>query len=207
MKLIEKYFPELSLLQQKQFRLLFELYAQWNNKINLISRKDIVHLEERHILHSLAVSKIIKPVAPTSFVDVGTGGGFPGIPLAILFQNCNFLLIDSIAKKIKAVQSIAENIGLTNVCAEQLRIEKLKGKFDFILARAVTTMDIFYEWTKDLVMDQNRNTIPNGILYLKGGDVTNELKDIRAKADIYPIDNYFSETFYSTKKIIHIYNS
>ena len=207
MNLVFKYFPELTQLQIERFNKLPDLYNDWNSKINVVSRKDIEHIEERHILHSLAIAKILKPVKGTAFLDVGTGGGFPGIPLAIMYPECTLHLVDSIGKKILVVQDIAEKLGLTNVRAEKLRVEELKTKYDFIVSRAVTELPVFYKWTKSKISDIERNTIPNGILYLKGGDIDSEIKALKANINIFEINEFFLEPFYQTKKIIHIYKA
>ena len=207
MELISHYFPNLTPSQIHQFAMLPELYNEWNTKINVISRKDIEHLVERHILHSLAIAKILKPIKGTTFMDVGTGGGFPGIPLAIMFPESSFYLIDSIGKKITVVQDIIEKLGLKNVKTDKLRVEEVSDKFDFILSRAVTDLNVFYQWTKSKVSPISKNNLANGILYLKGGEIENEIKIIKAKVKIYEINDFFSESFYQTKKIIHIYNT
>jgi len=207
MELISHYFPGITPSQIQQFAMMPELYNEWNAKINVISRKDIEHLVERHILHSLAIAKILKPIKGTTFMDVGTGGGFPGIPLAIMFPESSFYLIDSIGKKITVVQDIIEKLGLKNVKTDKLRVEEISDKFDFILSRAVTDLNVFYQWTKGKIDNNQNNSLPNGILYLKGGDIENEIKIIKAKVKIYEINDFFSESFYQTKKIIHIYNT
>jgi 16S rRNA (guanine527-N7)-methyltransferase len=206
MKLILKYFPEITSLQIRQFNLLPGLYNDWNSKINVISRKDIDYLEERHILHALSIAKIFKPLKGTTFIDVGTGGGFPGIPLAIMFPDSNFHLVDSIGKKILVVQDIIDKLGLTNVKAEKLRVEELNTKYDFIISRAVTELPVFYKWTKNMINKNGHNNISNGIIYLKGGDIENEIKFLKSKTRIFDISDFFSEPFYQTKKIIHIFN-
>ena len=200
---ILKYFPNLTDVQKEQFQKLDFLYHDWNEKINVISRKDIDALYTKHILHSLGIAKIIKFEPGTFVLDVGTGGGFPGIPLAILFPETRFYLIDIIAKKIKVVQSVAEALELKNVKAEQLRAENVKGDFDFIVSRAVTNMPDFVSWIKDKIKKQNNHELKNGILYLKGGDLTEELKDF-PKATEYNLSDYFSEEFFETKKVVHL---
>jgi 16S rRNA (guanine527-N7)-methyltransferase len=204
MDIVNKYFPDLSALQTEQFTQLFPLYALWNSRINVISRKDIDRLYERHVLHSLSIAKIIKFKKNTKIIDVGTGGGFPGIPLAILFPESKFHLVDSIAKKIKVVATVAEELNLQNVSFEQSRAEELKGKYDFIISRAVTTIPEFYAWVSGLISKNSFNELPNGILYIKGGDFTDELKSIRKKYSIYPISDYFEEPFFETKGVVHI---
>jgi len=200
---ILKYFPNLTDNQKEQFQKLDFLYHDWNEKINVISRKDIDALYTKHILHSLAIAKIVKFEPGTYVLDVGTGGGFPGIPLAILFPETRFFLIDIIAKKIKVVQAVAEALDLKNVKAEQLRAENVKGDFDFIVSRAVTNMPDFVSWVKTKIKKQNKHELKNGILYLKGGDLTEELKDF-PKATEYNIADFFEDEFFETKKVVHL---
>ena len=203
MEEIIKQFPNLTENQLLQFRKLEALYQDWNAKINVISRKDIDELYTKHVLHSLAIAKI-QPFEPGTYIlDVGTGGGFPGIPLAILFPETRFYLIDVIAKKIKVVQAVVEGLGLKNVKAEQMRAENVKGDYDFIVSRAVTNMPDFVSWIKDKIKKQNKHELNNGILYLKGGDLTEELKDF-PKATEYNIAEFFSDEFFETKKVVHL---
>ena len=203
MEEIIKQFPNLTDNQVQQFQKLEALYHDWNAKINVISRKDIDELYTKHVLHSLAIAKV-QPFEPGTFVlDVGTGGGFPGIPLAILFPETRFFLIDVIAKKIKVVQAVVDALELKNVKAEQLRAENVKGDFDFIVSRAVTNMPDFYSWVKDKIKKQNKHELKNGILYLKGGDLTEELASF-PKATEYNISNFFSDEFFETKKVVHL---
>lgn len=203
MEAILKHFPNLTEVQKEQFRQLDVLYHDWNEKINVISRKDIDALYTKHVLHSLGIAKI-QPFAPGTFVlDVGTGGGFPGIPLAILFPETRFYLIDVIAKKIKVVQAVADALGLKNVKAEQIRAENVKGDFDFIVSRAVTNMPDFVSWVKTKIKKQHKHELKNGILYLKGGDLTEELKDF-PKATLYDLADYFEDEFFETKKVVHL---
>ncbi len=203
MEQILHYFPDLTDVQKEQFAQLEGLYQDWNAKINVISRKDIDELYVKHVLHSLAIAKV-QPFEPGAAVlDVGTGGGFPGIPLAILFPETRFYLIDVIGKKIKVVQAVAEALGLKNVKAEQIRAELVKGDFDFIVSRAVTNMPDFVSWIKDKIRKQNKHTLKNGILYLKGGDLSEELQDF-PKAVEYPIPDFFSEDFFETKKVVYL---
>jgi 16S rRNA (guanine527-N7)-methyltransferase len=203
MEEIIKQFPNLTENQLLQFQKLEALYQDWNAKINVISRKDIDELYTKHVLHSLAIAKI-QPFEPGTYIlDVGTGGGFPGIPLAILFPETRFFLIDVIAKKIKVVQAIAEGLGLKNVKAEQMRAENAKGDYDFIVSRAVTNMPDFVSWIKDKIKKQNKHELKNGILYLKGGDLTEELKDF-PKATEYSIAEFFKDEFFETKKVVHL---
>ena len=203
MEEILKYFPNLTDIQKQQFEKLEALYQDWNAKINVISRKDIDELYTKHVLHSLAIAKIQKFEPGTYVLDVGTGGGFPGIPLAILFPETRFYLIDVILKKIKVVQSVAEALELKNVKAEQIRAENVKGDFDFIVSRAVTNMPDFVSWIKDKIKKQNKHELKNGILYLKGGDLTEELKDF-PKAKEYNISEFFDNEFFETKKVVHL---
>lgn len=203
MEEILQYFPNLSEEQIAQFQKLEALYKDWNAKINVISRKDIDELYTKHVLHSLAIAKVQPFVPGTYILDVGTGGGFPGIPLAILFPETRFYLIDVIAKKIKVVQAVAEGLGLQNVKAEQLRAHLVKGDFDFIVSRAVTNMPDFVSWIKDKIKKQNKHALPNGILYLKGGDLTEELASF-PKATEYNIANFFAPDFFETKKVVHL---
>jgi 16S rRNA (guanine527-N7)-methyltransferase len=203
MEEILKQFPNLTEIQIKQFKNLQSLYEDWNSKINVISRKDIDELYSRHVLHSLGIAKIITFTGRSKIMDVGTGGGFPGIPLAILFQESDFYLIDIIAKKIKVVNEVASALGLTNVKAEQMRAENVKQEFDFIVSRAVTNMPDFVSWVKDKVRKSNKNDLSNGILYLKGGDLTEELKGI-PKATEYNLSDFFKEDFFETKKVVYL---
>ncbi len=200
---ILKYFPNLTDIQKEQFEKLDFLYHDWNEKINVISRKDIDALYTKHILHSLGIAKIIKFETGTYVLDVGTGGGFPGIPLAILFPETRFYLIDIIAKKIKVVQAVAEGLELKNVKAEQMRAENVKGDFDFIVSRAVTNMPDFVSWVKTKIKKNNKHELKNGILYLKGGDLTEELKDF-PKATEYNLADFFEDEFFETKKVVHL---
>jgi len=203
MEEIIKQFPNLTDNQLLQFQKLEALYHDWNAKINVISRKDIDELYTKHVLHSLAIAKV-QPFEPGTYIlDVGTGGGFPGIPLAILFPETRFYLIDVIAKKIKVVQAVADGLGLKNVKAEQMRAENAKGDYDFIVSRAVTNMPDFHSWVKDKIKKQNKHALHNGILYLKGGDLTEELKDF-PKATEYNIADFFSDPFFETKKVVHL---
>ncbi|MDR1610849.1 MAG: 16S rRNA (guanine(527)-N(7))-methyltransferase RsmG [Candidatus Symbiothrix sp.] len=204
MEIIEKYFPELTERQKSQFTLLYDLYTGWNSKINLISRKDIENLYEKHILHSLGIAQVIRFTDRSAVLDVGTGGGFPGIPLAILFPKVCFLLIDGIGKKIKAAKDIAKQIGLENVECKQERVEDEKAQFDFVVSRAVMPLpDLLKTAKKNIVKDQ-QNAIPNGFLCLKGGDLQEELKPFKNKVIIYELQDYFEEEFFHTKKVIYI---
>lgn len=200
---ILKCFPNLTPIQIEQFQKLDALYHDWNQKINVISRKDIDALYTKHILHSLGIAKVMTFEPGTYVLDVGTGGGFPGIPLAILFPETRFYLIDVIAKKIKVVQAVAEGLELKNVKAEQMRAENVKGDFDFIVSRAVTNMPDFVSWVKTKIKKQQKHELKNGILYLKGGDLTEELKDF-PKATEYNLADYFEDEFFETKKVVHL---
>jgi 16S rRNA (guanine527-N7)-methyltransferase len=203
MQEIIKHFPNLTEDQIAQFEKLEALYTDWNAKINVISRKDIESLYTKHVLHSLGIAKVMPFVPGATVLDVGTGGGFPGIPLAILFPETRFYLIDVIAKKIKVVQEVAAGLGLKNVKAEQIRAENVKGEFDFIVSRAVTNMPDFVVWVKDKVKKKDNHELKNGILYLKGGDLTEELQDF-PKAVEYNLSDYFEDEFFETKKVVHL---
>ncbi len=203
MEEILKQFPDLSENQIQQFQKMGALYQDWNAKINVISRKDIDELYTKHVLHSLAIAKV-QPFEPGTYIlDVGTGGGFPGIPLAILFPETRFYLIDVILKKINVVKAVAEALELKNVKAEQIRAENVKGDYDFIVSRAVTNMPDFVSWVKDKIKKQNKHQLKNGILYLKGGDLTEELKSF-PYAKEYTISEFFSDEFFETKKVVHL---
>jgi 16S rRNA (guanine527-N7)-methyltransferase len=203
MEEILKQFPNLTENQILQFKKLEVLYHDWNAKINVISRKDIDELYTKHVLHSLAIAKIQLFEPGTYVLDVGTGGGFPGIPLAILFPETRFYLIDVILKKINVVKAVAEALELKNVKAEQIRASEVKGDYDFIVSRAVTNMPDFVSWIKDKIKKQNKHKLPNGILYLKGGDLTEELKDF-PKSTEYNIAEFFKDEFFETKKVVHL---
>ncbi|NMH27455.1 16S rRNA (guanine(527)-N(7))-methyltransferase RsmG [Flavobacterium silvaticum] len=197
------YFPEISDMQRHQFALLSKVYADWNSKINVISRKDIDELYTRHVLHSLAIAKIQPFLPGASVLDVGTGGGFPGIPLAILFPETDFYLIDVIGKKIKVVQAVADELGLKNVRTAQMRAENVDENFDFIVSRAVTNMPDFVTWVRGKVKKESKHELQNGILYLKGGDLTEELS-IFQKTVLYDIPEFFKEEFFETKKVVYL---
>lgn len=203
MELILKYFPNLTETQISQFKHLEHLYKDWNLKINVVSRKDIDELYLRHILHSLGIAKVVQFKDGSKILDVGTGGGFPGIPLAILFPNCNFHLVDSIAKKIRVVNEVVEGLGLTNVTTSHDRVENLKNEYDFIVSRAVAAMPTFVSWVKGKITKKQNNDLKNGIIYLKGGDLTEELKGYET-VTIYNLSDYFSEEFFETKKVVHL---
>ncbi|MGN6398044.1 MAG: 16S rRNA (guanine(527)-N(7))-methyltransferase RsmG [Mucilaginibacter sp.] len=199
-----KYFPDLTAQQQHQFNSLPELYAFWNNQINVISRKDIESLGERHVLHSLGIAKVLEFLPGENIMDVGTGGGFPGIPLAIMFPETDFHLVDSIGKKIKVVQEVAKAAGLKNVRASHLRAEQVNEKFDFVVSRAVTQLKDFYPWVRGKFKKESRNKLANGILYLKGGDLSDEIKESGLKVTQYQLKDYFDEEFFETKQVIYV---
>lgn len=203
MQLIQKYFKDLSPLQIQQFSQLQELYKDWNLKINVVSRKDIDELYVRHVLHSLGIAKIIEFKSGSKVMDVGTGGGFPGLPLAILFPETQFHLVDSIGKKIKVVNEVAQGLGLQNVKTTHGRVEDVKDTYDFIVSRAVAQMETFVRWTRGRIAKKQQHELKNGILYLKGGDLTEELKKYTS-AKIYDLSTYFEEDFYDTKKVVHL---
>ena len=199
-----KYFPDLTSRQQEQFSKLKDLYEHWNAQINVISRKDIDLLYERHVLHSLGIAKVISFKPFTDILDVGTGGGFPGIPLAILFPECKFNLVDSIGKKITVVKEVAKGLGLTNVYADQIRAEQMDRKFDFVVSRAVTDMSEFCKWVSRSFKSNSFNSLPNGILSLKGGDLSEELKPFKGKYKLYKLSDYFKEEFFETKQVVYL---
>lgn len=203
MILIEKYFPNLSDVQREQFVKLKAVYEEWNPKINVVSRKDISELYTRHVLHSLGIAKFIHFKSDTKVMDVGTGGGFPGIPLAILYPEVKFHLIDSIKKKLKVVSAVVEYLELKNVTVEHQRAEQVKGQFDFIISRAVTSMPVFVQWTHGKIAKKSKNSIHNGIIYLKGGDLEKEL-ELFTNAKICLLSDYFQESFFETKKIVYL---
>ncbi|MBT6881619.1 MAG: 16S rRNA (guanine(527)-N(7))-methyltransferase RsmG [Flavobacterium sp.] len=203
MDLLLKYFPNLTQLQISQFSQLQELYKDWNLKINVVSRKDIDELYLRHVLHSLGIAKVVQFKPNTKVLDVGTGGGFPGIPLAILFPETQFHLVDSIGKKIKVVREVAEGLGLQNIKTTHGRVEEIKETYDFIVSRAVAQMETFVFWTKGKINKKQQHPIKNGILYLKGGDLSDELKKYTS-ATIYNLPDYFAEDFFETKKVVHL---
>jgi 16S rRNA (guanine527-N7)-methyltransferase len=202
--IINHYFPNLTEKQKKQFAQLGDLYREWNEKINVISRKDVDNLYINHVLHSLGIAKVITFKPGTRVLDVGTGGGFPGIPLAILFPETEFHLVDSIGKKITVVKAVAEALGLENVVAEQIRAEQIKDKYDFIVSRAVTRMKEFYGWIHQKVNKDSNNTLDNGVLYLKGGDLEEEMNELKRRYSIYDLPTFFKEEFFETKKVVYI---
>lgn len=210
---ILKYFPDLSPAQQKQFQQLGPLYQEWNAMINVISRKDIEELYLKHVLHSLGIAKVTSFPAGAKVLDVGTGGGFPGIPLAILFPETHFHLVDSIGKKIKVVQNIADSLGLKNIKAEQIRAEQLSEQYDFVVSRAVVRMATFYGWVKPKIRKNNpewldaagdKPLLKNGILSLKGGDLEEELAEVKTKQKVFNLSDFFKEDFFETKKLVYI---
>jgi 16S rRNA (guanine527-N7)-methyltransferase len=204
MILITKYFPKLSDKQITLFEKLEPLYAEWNAQINVISRKDFTEFYERHVLHSLGIAKLISFTPGTKILDVGTGGGFPGIPLAIMFPEVQFHLVDSIGKKIKVVQGVVNSLGLKNVTAEQIRAEQLTDKYDFVLSRAVTRLPEFVPWVRKNIAKKQINAMPNGIIYLKGGDLQEETKPFKRNIFIKDLSGYFAEEFFKTKKVVHL---
>ena len=204
MDIILKYFPDLTERQREQFAALLPLYEEWNAQINVISRKDMEHFYEHHVLHSLAIAKVLQFKPMAEVLDVGTGGGFPGVPLAIMFPDARFTLIDSIGKKIKVVSDVIERIGSTNTKAMQIRAEQLDGEFDFVVSRAVTTLGEFVPWVKNKISKSQYNDMRNGILYLKGGDLKNELFPFRHKVKTWDISDFFKEEFFETKKVIYL---
>ncbi|GAA4290076.1 16S rRNA (guanine(527)-N(7))-methyltransferase RsmG [Aestuariibaculum suncheonense] len=203
MELILKYFPNLTEDQINKFKLLETLYQDWNLKINVVSRKDIDELYLRHVLHSLGIAKVMQFKDGSKIMDVGTGGGFPGIPLAILYPECSFHLVDSIAKKLKVVNEVVEGLGLTNVKTTHCRVEEIDDTYDFIVSRAVAAMPTFVHWVKGKIAKEQRHDFKNGILYLKGGDLTEELQDYKT-ATIYDLTEYYTEDFFETKKMVHL---
>jgi len=203
LELLEKYFPNLSKDQKNKFSKLQELYQDWNLKINVVSRKDIDELYLRHVLHSLGIAKVQKFLPGATILDVGTGGGFPGIPLAILHPETNFHLVDSIGKKIKVVNEVVEGLGLKNVHTTNARVEEVPGNYDFIVSRAVAAMPTFVHWTTGKIAKRSKHELKNGILYLKGGDLSEELSNY-PKSVIYDLQDFFEEEFYETKKVVYL---
>lgn len=204
--LILSHFPNLTEDQKEQFGRLKELYIDWNSQINVISRKDTENFYERHVMHSLAIAKVATFVDGTKIMDIGTGGGFPGIPLAILFPECKFLLVDSIGKKIKVVKEVAKALNLKNVRATHERAENINEQFDFIVSRAVTAMPAFLTWTKGKFLKENKNEFKNGILYLKGGDLTKEMAPVKKAIQYFDIKDFYEGEFYDTKKVVYVRN-
>ena len=204
MDIILKYFPKLTERQKEQFAALLPLYEEWNAQINVISRKDMEHFYEHHVLHSLAIAKVMQFKSMCEILDVGTGGGFPGVPLAIMFPDARFTLIDSIGKKIKVVSDVIERVGLDNAKAMQIRAEALEGEYDFVVSRAVTTLDEFVPWVKRKISKSQYHNLRNGILYLKGGDLDAELAPFRKKVRTWDISDFFEEEYVQAKKVIYL---
>jgi 16S rRNA (guanine527-N7)-methyltransferase len=202
--LISQYFPDLTEKQKNQIGQLGPLYKEWNDKINVVSRKDIENIYTNHVLHSLGIAKVMAFKPGTEVLDVGTGGGFPGIPLAILFPETSFHLVDSIGKKITVVKEVSAALGLKNVRAEQIRAEEVKGKYDFIVSRAVTRMKEFYGWVNSKSRAESKNSLNNGILYLKGGDLDEEMGELKRPYSIYNLSDYFKEEFFETKHVVYV---
>jgi 16S rRNA (guanine527-N7)-methyltransferase len=202
--LIVHYFPELTEKQKKQIEQLAPIYKEWNDKINVVSRKDIENIYINHVLHSLGIAKVMYFKPGSEVLDVGTGGGFPGIPLAILFPETNFHLVDSIGKKITVVKEVSAALGLKNVRAEQVRAEEVKGKYDFIVSRAVTRMKEFYGWVHNKTKDKSINQLDNGILYLKGGDLDEEMNELKHPYSLCNLSDYFKEEFFETKRVVYV---
>ncbi len=204
MEIITHYFNNLTPRQIEQFAQLFDLYKEWNDKINVISRKDIETLYERHVLHSLAIAKFLPFQPGSKILDIGTGGGFPGIPLAIMFPECHFHLTDSIGKKIKVVQEVATALNLQNVQASHIRSEQVKDKYDFVVSRAVAELALLVSWSKGKIAKKQINAIPNGLICLKGGDLNEELKVVNQYKEVYELKEYFTEEFFETKKLVYV---
>ena len=203
MELILKYFPTLTETQRAQFAALYDLYMDWNSKINVISRKDITNLYEHHVLHSLGIAKYTQFAPGTTIMDLGTGGGFPGIPLAVMFPHAKFTLCDSIGKKITVVKGVCEGAGITNIDARHTRVEQIPERFDYVVSRAVTEMPQFVKWIWSKIERGQRGTLPNGILYLKGGDLAEELAATRRHWDLYDIRTMFDDEFFDTKRVVY----
>jgi 16S rRNA (guanine527-N7)-methyltransferase len=204
MELIHKYFPNLTETQNAQFESLYNLYYEWNSKINVISRKDIEHLYEHHVLHSLAIAEIIHFHLGTTVLDVGTGGGFPGIPLAILFPETRFILIDSIGKKIKVGTEVATAIGLKNIQLKHLRVQDEKGKYDFVVSRAVMPLGELVKLVQKNISKKSMNALPNGLICLKGGELQQEMQPFKNIAELFDVSSFFNEEFFKTKKAVYV---
>lgn len=202
--IIFRHFPGLSATQKHQFELLFDLYKEWNEKINVVSRKDIDNLYVNHVLHSLGIAKVMEFKPGSTVLDVGTGGGFPGIPLAILFPGTQFHLVDSIGKKITVVNAVAQGLKLNNVKGQQIRAEEIKGEYDFIVSRAVTRLKEFYGWISKKSKKHSVHPLKNGILYLKGGELEEELAELKKECTVYNLSDYFTEEFFETKKVVYV---
>lgn len=203
-EIIFHYFPSLSERQKDQINQLGSLYKEWNDKINVVSRKDIENIYVNHVLHSMGIAKVMSFNPKADVLDVGTGGGFPGIPLAIVFPETHFHLVDSIGKKITVVSEVSKALGLKNVKAEQIRAEQIKGKYDFVVSRAVTRMKEFYGWVNNKIKDDSTHALDNGILYLKGGDLDEEMNELRCPYSIYNLADYFKEEFFETKRVVYV---
>lgn len=202
--IIFKYFPDLTDDQKDKFSKLYDVYKEWNDQINVVSRKDFDSFYEKHVLHSMGIAKCIDFKEESDILDVGTGGGFPGIPLAIMFPDSHFMLVDGIGKKIKVVNGVIEALGLKNVTAQQIRAEEIKHRFDFIVSRAVTQMPLFLTWVRKRIKKQDQNAYPNGLLYLKGGDLDEEMSTIREYNEIVELNQFFEEEFFETKKVVYV---
>ena len=204
MDLILKYFPDLTEEQKRQFAALYDLYLDWNSKINVISRKDIENLYEHHVLHSLGIAKVIRCRPGTQIMDLGTGGGFPGIPLAILFPEVQFHLVDSIGKKVRVASEIANSIGLKNVTFRHARAEEEKGKFDFVVSRAVMPLTDLLKIIRKNISSKQQNALPNGLICLKGGELGNETMPVKNKTTLWDLKEFFEEEFFETKKVVYV---
>lgn len=204
MEILLKYFPQLTPRQKEQFEALYPLYLEWNSKINVVSRKDIEELYVRHVLHSLAIFKFLPFTKGSSVLDIGTGGGFPGIPLAIMMPDVSFVLSDSIGKKIKVVEEVAKGVELKNVEALHVRSEQINKKFDFIVSRAVAELELLLQWSRGKVSKNHQNALPNGLICLKGGDLKEELKAVKMNKEVYNLSDFFAEEFFETKKLIYV---
>ncbi len=203
-ELIRSYFPEINERQYNQFVKFGELFRDWNSKINLVSRKDIDQLFLKHVLHSLGIAKVMPFADGTQILDIGTGGGFPGLPLAILYPKCHFTLVDSIGKKIMVVNELAAALHLDNVKGIHERAENIKGSYDFVVSRAVTRLNEFVPLTQNKFKSKQINAFPNGILYLKGGDLSEELREVKRNPDVFPLSKYFTDPFFETKVVVYI---
>lgn len=204
MERILHYFPDLNEKQKGHFEAMGDLYRYWNAQINVISRQDIDTLYERHVLHSLGIAKVLSFKPGTTILDVGTGGGFPGIPLAVLFPECRFHLVDSIGKKIKVVREVTAALELTNVTSEQIRADKLQDNYEFVVSRAVTRLTPFVGWVRHLISRNSFHSLKNGVLYLKGGDLEEEISELGSKVRVFDLSDYFEEPFFETKKVLHV---
>lgn len=204
MDLILKYFPDLTDKQKQQFAALYDLYTDWNSKINVISRKDIENLYEHHVLHSLGIAKTIRFQPDTYIMDLGTGGGFPGVPLAILFPECHFLLVDSIGKKVRVANEVSTAIGLQNIEFRHARAEEIKEKFDFVVSRAVMPLTGLINIIKKNIKSEQHNALPNGLICLKGGELANEVQPVKNKMLLTNLSDYFEEPFFETKKVVYV---